>query len=214
MESMQRGRTAMRRLFDLNNPIWIFVGRLADAALLSFLWLVCSLPVITIGASSTALDYVTLKMTEDKEGRLAAQFWRCFKKNLRQSIGIWLGFAAVGALLAFDITWALSTQGPVSMAMLITASVISCLYLCMLSFIFVLLASVENSNSALVKMTGAIVIRNLLPVIAGVIVYAAFILVGVFLCWPVLLLTPGLPALLNAKIYLFLLNKYGLRDNG
>ena len=204
----------MRRLFDLNNPIWIFVGRLADAALLSFLWLVCSLPVITIGASSTALDYVTLKMTEDKEGRLAAQFWRCFKKNLRQSIGIWLGFAAVGALLAFDITWALSTQGPVSMAMLITASVISCLYLCMLSFIFVLLASVENSNSALVKMTGAIVIRNLLPVIAGVIVYAAFILVGVFLCWPVLLLTPGLPALLNAKIYLFLLNKYGLRDNG
>ena len=83
----------------------------------------------------------------------------------------------------------------------------------MLSFIFVLLASVENSNSALVKMTGAIVIRNLLPVIAGVIVYAAFILVGVFLCWPVLLLTPGLPALLNAKIYLFLLNKYGLRDN-
>ena len=204
----------MRRLFDLNNPIWIFVGRLADAALLSFLWLVCSLPVITIGASSTALDYVTLKMTEDKEGRLAAQFWRCFKKNLRQSIGIWLGFAAVGALLAFDITWALSTQGPVSMAMLITASVISCLYLCMLSFIFVLLASVENSSSALVKMTGAIVIRNLLPVIAGVIVYAAFILVGVFLCWPVLLLTPGLPALLNAKIYLFLLNKYGLRDNG
>ena len=204
----------MRRLFDLNNPIWKLVGRLADAALLSFLWLVCSLPVITIGASSTALDYVTLKMTEDKEGRLAAQFWRCFKKNLRQSIGIWLGFAAVGALLAFDITWALSTQGPVSMAMLITASVISCLYLCMLSFIFVLLASVENSNSALVKMTGAIVIRNLLPVIAGVIVYAAFILVGVFLCWPVLLLTPGLPALLNAKIYLFLLNKYGLRDNG
>ncbi len=202
----------MRKLFDLENPVWKFIGRLADAVLLSILWAAGCLPVVTVGASCTALNYVTLKMGEDREGRLAQQFWKSYRQNLAQSVGIWLGFAAVAALLVLDITWALSTQGPMSMAMLITATVIGCLWFCMFSFVFVLLAAVDNKSKAIVSMAGAIVSRNFLPVLAGVIVYAAFILVGVFMFWPVLLLTPGLPALLNAKIYLFLLNKYGLRE--
>ena len=50
------------KFFSLENPIWKFIGNLADFFLLSCLWYLCCLPVVTAGAATTALYYVTLKM--------------------------------------------------------------------------------------------------------------------------------------------------------
>ena len=60
----------MAKLFDMNNPVWRFMGKIADMFLLTLAWFVCSVPIITIGASTTALYYVSLKMEEGKEGYL------------------------------------------------------------------------------------------------------------------------------------------------
>lgn len=49
------------KFFSLENPIWKFIGNLADFFLLSCLWYLCCLPVVTAGAATTALYYVTLK---------------------------------------------------------------------------------------------------------------------------------------------------------
>ena len=51
----------MKNLFNVENPVWVFMGKLVDMLLLSGLWVICSLPVVTIGASTAALYYVTLK---------------------------------------------------------------------------------------------------------------------------------------------------------
>ena len=48
------------KFFSLENPIWKFIGNLADFFLLSCLWYLCCLPVVTAGAATTALYYVTL----------------------------------------------------------------------------------------------------------------------------------------------------------
>ena len=49
------------KFFSLENPIWKFIGNLADFFLLSCLWYLCCLPVVTAGAATTALYYVTFK---------------------------------------------------------------------------------------------------------------------------------------------------------
>ena len=49
------------KFFSLENPIWKFIGNLADFFLLSCLWYLCCLPVVTAGTATTALYYVTLK---------------------------------------------------------------------------------------------------------------------------------------------------------
>lgn len=49
----------LQGLFNYDNPIWRFIGKLADLMILNLLWIICSLPVFTIGASTTAL-YLSL----------------------------------------------------------------------------------------------------------------------------------------------------------
>ena len=45
----------MERFFNIDNPVWRFIGNIADMFLLSLFWYLCCLPVLTIGAGSTAM---------------------------------------------------------------------------------------------------------------------------------------------------------------
>ena len=57
----------MRDLCNTDKPLFAVLTKLTYSAYLNILWLVCSLPIVTIGASTTALFYVTLKMAEDRD---------------------------------------------------------------------------------------------------------------------------------------------------
>ena len=54
----------LRGLFDLDNPLMRFLSKVADLLVLNLLFLVCSIPVFTIGASMTAMYYCFFKMKE------------------------------------------------------------------------------------------------------------------------------------------------------
>lgn len=205
----------MNNFFNIDNPVWKFIGNLADFFILSVLTIVCSLPIITAGAAFTSLSYITLKMASNQEGKLFQQYFRCFKRNFKQSTLIWLVFLIIGIILLIDLYYGLTAGTNFASAILITSVVCLILWLCVLFTVFTLLARIDNTTSNIIKMAGAIAIRNFLPVISTVLVMAAFILVGLFVFWPVLLLTPGLPAYLNAFIYNHILAKYGfsLIDN-
>lgn len=56
----------LQGFFNYDNPVWRFIGKLGDLILLNILWIVCSIPVFTIGASTTAVYYVTLKLARDE----------------------------------------------------------------------------------------------------------------------------------------------------
>ena len=58
---------------------------MAYSAYLNILWLICCLPIVTIGASTTALFYVTLKMAEDRERRLDRDVFPGFPAELSAS---------------------------------------------------------------------------------------------------------------------------------
>lgn len=62
---------------------------------LNFLWVLFSLPIITIGASTTAAFSVTLKMVDDEEGYIGRSFLKAFKENFKQ--GVILGLITIAA---------------------------------------------------------------------------------------------------------------------
>lgn len=86
----------------LDNPVMSAIGRAADFIILNLLWVICSLPVITIGASTTALYTVMLKVVKNEEGYIARGFFKAFKENFRQSTLIWLVFLLLGIILILD----------------------------------------------------------------------------------------------------------------
>lgn len=92
-------------LFKVDGPLYQFIGRFIDVVKLNLLWLIFSLPVVTIGASTVAVYTITLKMVEDKEGYVGRDFVKAFKANLKQ--GIPLGLIAIGAFYVVYLNIAL-----------------------------------------------------------------------------------------------------------
>lgn len=92
----------MRDLCNTDKPLFAVLTKLTYSAYLNILWLVCSLPIVTIGASTTALFYVTLKMAEDRDDGLTRMFFKAFRENFKPATKLWLILLAVGSFLAVD----------------------------------------------------------------------------------------------------------------
>ncbi len=100
----------MKGLFNYDNPVWHFIGKFWDVLVVNVLWFICCIPIFTIGASTTALYYVTLRLVRDEDGYTIRSFFRSFKENFRQATIIWLIFLLVGIILAADL-WFTLTAG-------------------------------------------------------------------------------------------------------
>ena len=92
----------MKNLFSLDNPVMRFLDRMADLLILNLLFVVCSIPVITVGASATAMCYVTLKMRDGEEGSVFKNFFKAFRQNFVQATLIWIILAALAGFLVAD----------------------------------------------------------------------------------------------------------------
>ena len=73
----------MNGLFSINSPLWRFMDKALRLIWLNLLWFLCCLPVVTIGAATTALYSVTLKYARDEEGYLTRSFFQAFRQNFR-----------------------------------------------------------------------------------------------------------------------------------
>ena len=92
----------MGSIFNLDSPLSRFLSRMADLMWLNILALVCCIPIFTIGASLTALNYVALKMVRNEDGYIRESFFKSFKQNFKQATLIWLIMLAALILLACD----------------------------------------------------------------------------------------------------------------
>ncbi len=200
----------MNRIFNLENPVWRFIGNIIDMFLLSLYWYVCCLPVITAGSGTTALYYVTLKLTSNQEGYTTASFIKSLKSNLKQSTVLWLLSLLVGIILLIDFYWALTGGSAWGASLLPAFVILTVIYLVFLAFLFPLLARCDNDTQTILGMTFSISMRNFLPILSTVLVTVGIFSVGIFISWPVLLIAPGLSAYLNSYIFNHILTKYHL----
>ena len=90
------------KFFSYKSPFSQVLLKLAYSCYLNFLWVVCSLPVFTVGASTFALYSVTLKIVQEREGNLTRQFFKAFRENFRQATVLWLILLGIGLFLTGD----------------------------------------------------------------------------------------------------------------
>ena len=93
----------MRSVFDIDGPVMSVVIRIFDCICLSVLWLVFSLPIITVGASSTALYVTVHRYLRRGEGHPLRTFLDAFRDNFKRSTLVWLAALCVLDLLTADI---------------------------------------------------------------------------------------------------------------
>ena len=75
---------------------------LVDGVWINILMLVTSIPIITIGASTSALSYVTLKMVRGEDPYIWQNFWKSFRQNFKQGTLIWIFSILVFIFLGMD----------------------------------------------------------------------------------------------------------------
>lgn len=188
----------MSEFFNPDNPIMRFITKIANSVYLNILWLVCSLPIVTIGASTTSLFYVTLKMAKNEEGNLTAAFFRSFKENFRQATKIWLILLAAGIVFALDgyifyHMWFENVLWTIGTAIFLVALAA---YAIILMYIFPLLARFDNTIAAMFKNSIFIGMRFLMCTALMAVIYFAMLFVVIHIFTPAVIFGEGLCALL------------------
>ena len=195
------------QFFSYESPFSQVLLKLAYSCYLNVLWFVCSIPIFTIGASTTALYSVTLKIVREREGDLTRQFFKAFRENFRQATVLWLILLGAGLFLAGDgyILYHLfrSSRGAAAILWtLVSALVIvaSIAYAVVLLYVFPLTASVVNSTWAMLKNSFFIGTHYLFCTILTAGIHFAMFYVTVSLFTPMLIFGEGLCALLSSYL--------------
>jgi uncharacterized membrane protein YesL len=94
----------MGKLFRAESKLWTYLNFVADAIILNLIWLVTSIPIITVGASTTAYYYTTHKVLRNQRSSLLKEYFSSFKANFVQATKTWLLFLVLFVVFYYDIT--------------------------------------------------------------------------------------------------------------
>ncbi len=198
----------MDSLFDPNGKIIELLWKPIHIMFLNFLWVVFSLPIVTVGASTVALYTVMLKLKNGTEGKLFLDFWDAFRANFRQATMIWLLVAFSAAVFTTDILYFASMGGlfGTCCAMLFLGLDMALLFLAM--YVFPMQAVFDNKISTTVKSSLFLSFRHLGWTMVLLFTHiAAFILV--LLYWMVIgWFAFGTAAFVNACIFDKIFKRY------
>lgn len=206
----------MRNFFDIDGPFIGGLTKFADIFILNILLVVCSLPIITAGASITATYYVMLKMVKDEESYTVKSFFKSFKQNFKQATGIWLILLVIGAVIYFDLQ-IMNGQAPsfvpdeiMGKVMSVFIMMGSLVLLFELLYVFPVLARFDNTVKNTMKNALLMSIRHLPSTIAMCVITVVPIVVIIYDIRMVILIfiAFGLVAYLNSKFLAKILKLY------
>lgn len=201
-------------IFNIDSGFNRALARIADMVLLSFYWLICCLPIVTIGASTTALYYACMKRHLE-EGTNTRNFFHAFIRDLKQSLVLELIVIGVAAMLVGDLYILPQMNIPLGGVVQVILTVTAIIGVAMLSYLFPLLARFENTmmqrlcNALLMSLmnfhyTLIILVVNCAPLLVMFFLPDLFVAVIPL----VVLVWPGAAAFINAKIFLKIFAQY------
>lgn len=198
-------------MFSMEGPLWRALNFIADIVILHFLWLICSLPVFTIGASTTALYYAMMKRIRTNEGQITTNFGQSFKQNFKQATIYWLIIVAVAAVLWLDFNFCFTWGGTAGKVMLVGCSLLLVPCWMVLLYIFPVQAKFtgtlyENFKNALLMSIRHLPLTILLTLIWGTV----WLMLAIFPPFTGLMLISGagLLAWVTSQIYIQIFRTY------
>lgn len=92
-------------IFRIDGPLYKIGNILYYLLISNFLWVIFSLPIVTAGASTTALFYVMGRIVRDDDVSVLKNFWNSFKANFKQAVLVWIILLFVYIILYTNITY-------------------------------------------------------------------------------------------------------------
>ena len=134
-----------------DNVIVRALNKICDMVCLNVLWLICCIPIITIGASTTALYTIMLKMVKNEEGYIFRGFFKAFKSNFKQSTIIWIILFLLGIVCWIDYRVAGVISGTAGFVLRSIFLLVGFVLLSVIIYVFPLTARYENTIRATIR---------------------------------------------------------------
>ncbi len=93
----------MNSIFSLDGAFVKYMSLVADVIILSALYMIICIPIITIGPATTAMFYVMTRRIYEKEGYIIRDFFKSFKENFGQSTFTWILLQGLMVVLGVNI---------------------------------------------------------------------------------------------------------------
>jgi len=95
----------MGNFFNIDSPFFTFMNKLCDIIILSIVYVITCLGIITIGPATTALYYATAKVLRRERGYLLKEYFRSFKLNFKSGAFVTLILGVATAILIVDLSY-------------------------------------------------------------------------------------------------------------
>lgn len=189
-------------IFNPENKFWQTLDHLADLLILSLLWLLCSLPLVTAGAATTALYDAAAHCLHGPEPMPWKRFVQTFRRELLPASLVTVVWGAVLLMLvyALQMTAAAASAGTsAAWAALIFCLVVMILPVGAACWMFPLLSRFTFRPVDLMLTSLRLALGRLPRTLGLVLILAVSIFLIRLLLFPVILL-PGIAAWLFAAL--------------
>ena len=198
----------MEGFFDPEGKLMDLLWKPIHIMFLNLLWVLFSLPIVTIGASTTALYSVFIKMHNNKEGKIFRDFWDAFRTNFRQATVIWLILAAAAAVFTTDIVYFVKMGGLAGTVFAMVFLGLDVVLLTVSLYVFPMQAVFDNPIPTTMKSAAYLSVRHLGWTVV-LLALAILTVLAVILYWPVTAwFVFGLCAFLSAWIFNRIFRRY------
>lgn len=164
------------RFFNTESPFWRAMGTIADIIWLNILFVVCCLPVVTVGASLTALYGTAMRVQDEEDNGVTRTFFRIFRSSFWPATGLWGIYGVIGA--AIVAAWFYFPDS----AFLPVKAALSAVYVVIFPFPWILQATFSNSFANTLKNSVLIPLGRL-PWALGIGVISLLIIALIMATW-------------------------------
>lgn len=199
-------------LFNPDSKIMVALGKAADFMMLGFLWFICSLPVITIGASTTAFFFAAFKVLSE-EAHIIKAFFRSFRQNFKQATLLWivalvfLYLGVIGVMFYYKLDSPMRTTG---LAIMILVMI---LYVFIMMYLFPYLSKFYCSFKMAFKNSLLLSIKHLPSTVLMIFLDVVVLVLSLYFT-AMLMFLPSILCLLNSMILKRVFDKYIPKDSG
>lgn len=146
-------------LLNEDNILHIFLNHIGDLILANLLFILFSVPIITIGPALTALYTVLLRKEKGNLLSLCKSFLHAFRASFKTSLGIWLGILLVSICFALNISFLWNMRTSLSLVFLLLSLAIVFPFVLSCFYIFPVIAFFDNTWVYYIKLSFFLAMR-------------------------------------------------------
>lgn len=182
----------LSNIFNSDGKLVNCLNKIGQVIMLNVLFLICCIPIVTIGSSITAFYYAMIKAVRRERSYPAKEFFQSFKRTFVNGIIFTIGTIGIGAIIYFNREYVAKQATASSPTMVIIYDILFILLILLLTFLFPVMSRFSLKATSLLRLAFIMALRHLPFSIA---LTAGTILCGMLLLWvlpiPFILILPG-----------------------